>query len=334
MTMIGIGDLAQSFVLRRANVEAKSEAQRLGQELSTGVTSDPGTHLRGDYRLFAALERQLGLVEAQAASAGAAAGFATVQQTALGRVSDQLDAMVAGRGALPLSPDPGQVALASRDSASRFAAMADALGTTFADRSVFAGDTPDTPALASAADMMTALRGAVAGLTDPAAIASAVTQWFTAPAGGFETLGYLGSDNPRSPVPLGDERIGLDLRADDPALRMAMASAALGALASDPALGLSPDTAHALVRRAGEDALAAQGEVTQLRANLGVVEARLEDATARLASERSASELARQQLLEADPFETAVQLEATRTRLESLYAVTARLSRLSLAERL
>ena len=55
-----------------------------------------------------------------------------------------------------------------------------------------------------------------------------------------------------------------------------------------------------------------------------------EEASTRLSAERTSYEIARTGLLEADPYETASRLEDVQFQLEALYAVTARMARLSL----
>ena len=55
-------------------------------------------------------------------------------------------------------------------------------------------------------------------------------------------------------------------------------------------------------------------------------------ASARNGAETSALEIARTDILAIDPYRTATELQSTETRLETLYTLTARLSRLSLSE--
>jgi flagellar hook-associated protein 3 FlgL len=68
-----------------------------------------------------------------------------------------------------------------------------------------------------------------------------------------------------------------------------------------------------------------------MRAGIGTLEARIETATARNSAETSALEMARNEIIAVDPYKAATDLSAAQTQLETLYTVTARLSRLSLA---
>ena len=84
--------------------------------------------------------------------------------------------------------------------------------------------------------------------------------------------------------------------------------------------------------KAGETMITSQGELAVLQAHIGTVESRIEDAKIINSAEGAALDLARSEMLGVDPYETATKLENTQTQLETLYALTARLSRLSLVD--
>ena len=69
-----------------------------------------------------------------------------------------------------------------------------------------------------------------------------------------------------------------------------------------------------------------------VRAEIGSAQAHIENASARNAAEKTALEISRNELVAVDPYETATRLEAVRNQLDTLYALTVRMSRLSLAE--
>ncbi|WP_284267036.1 flagellin, partial [Roseicyclus amphidinii] len=84
--------------------------------------------------------------------------------------------------------------------------------------------------------------------------------------------------------------------------------------------------AAALRLESGEEAL------IRLRSDLGQSEARIEEARSATEAARAALELETARLTDADPYRTATDLKSVETRLEALYLLTARLSRLSLSE--
>ena len=59
MSMISLGDLAQSFMLRRQNTDLKSDLQRLTTEMTTGQATDIGRHIGGDYAPLAGIDASL-----------------------------------------------------------------------------------------------------------------------------------------------------------------------------------------------------------------------------------------------------------------------------------
>ena len=94
---------------------------------------------------------------------------------------------------------------------------------------------------------------------------------------------------------------------------------------------LPPEVQQRILADQRDGLLAAQGGVTALRAELGTTQARLDAATSRHQSQVTALNIAKSGLVSVDPYQTATELEAVRLQLETLYSVTARVSRLTLA---
>ena len=110
-----------------------------------------------------------------------------------------------------------------------------------------------------------------------------------------------------------------------------MKAVAMAALADDSA-GVADFTAQSdLLRRSAEVLLSAQNNVVALQANVGLAQEQIEAWSVRHAVEKLELDNAKGALLAVDPFETASRLEAAQFQLETLYAGTARLSDLSLA---
>ena len=72
--------------------------------------------------------------------------------------------------------------------------------------------------------------------------------------------------------------------------------------------------------------------MTQLAAKVGVSESRIDTAQSRNAADLLTLEMAEAELVTSDPYRTAAELEAVQTNLETVYAITARLSRLTLTD--
>ncbi|MFP4569830.1 flagellin [Rhodosalinus sp.] len=329
-----LGDMAQSLTLRSHAARLKADLADRSQEVATGRAADLVRHLGGDTARLAALERDLAMTAPLRRLQAEAASRAAAMQTALESIQSRLEPLGATLRNAASAGVPAEIAAATGEARDAFGAAVAALNTSAAGRSLFAGGAVGGPAIAPAEDMLDDLRAAIGGETDAATIAGLVRDWF-APGGGFETAGYLGATEPAAAVPLGQaETVALDLRADDPTLRGVLAAAALGALAADPALDLPEATSRALFGAAAADAMAVRDPMTELRAALGTKEARIEQAGVRLQAVRAGAEMARAALVGVDEYEAATRVEALGHKLESLYAVTVRLSRLTLLEQL
>jgi flagellar hook-associated protein 3 FlgL len=91
------------------------------------------------------------------------------------------------------------------------------------------------------------------------------------------------------------------------------------------------DVARAdLAKRAGESLASSQTGFAELAARLGTAEASIVNAGVQNDAQKSALETARLGLLSVDPYETAAKLAEAQTQLETLFAITSRMSRLSL----
>ncbi|WP_171097850.1 transglycosylase SLT domain-containing protein [Ruegeria sp. HKCCD7255] len=95
-------------------------------------------------------------------------------------------------------------------------------------------------------------------------------------------------------------------------------------------LGSWPAAAGAYHSRTPDLAQAYTSRFQTVLAQLGAAEARIEQAATRNAAAMTSIEFARNQLIAADPYETATQLQTVQFQLESHYSVTVRNAGLSL----
>ena len=330
MSLTSIGDLARGFVLQRQTAALKAETVRLSSELVTGQASDPARALRGEIGPLAAIETSLARIAGwQNAAAGAGLRL-DAMQAALAVVDDAASGLGA---ALALASSPGNpqlLATAAADARGKFATVIGALNARAGDQSLFAGPATAGPALAPAETILADLAAATAGATSAANIAAAVDHWFDDPAG-FQTQAWRGSSAPAGPVPVGPgESLHIGATAADPALRETLKGLAMAALLDT--MPLAGAARADLAGIASERLLGAAPERAGLAARLGVAQGALAAAETRNAAEATGLGIARQGLTGADPYAVAVELESAQTQLETVFAVTARLSRLSLAD--
>jgi flagellar hook-associated protein 3 FlgL len=170
----------------------------------------------------------------------------------------------------------------------------------------------------------------VAGATTVADVGTALDTWF-GPGGGFETFAYTGSPDPLRAFRVSPgESVDLPVTALAPAVRETLRGLAMAALLDRGVLAGDVAQRAALAGASGEALIAGRDRLVALRGGVGDAEAAIERARVRNESEGAAAERARAAIVEADPFQAATELQALQGQLETLYAITARLSGLSL----
>jgi len=333
MSYISIGDMAQTFLLRQQNTHLKTSATRLALELSTGKTSNISQRFSGDFTVISGIENSLKSLHTYVTSAKEAANFSTAMQTALGFVQDQTTSAASSLMLTSNSASLTQIQNTAVDVRQKFDAVVSSLNTQIGGRSIFAGTATNKPAIASASDMIIDLQTAIAGQTTAAGIEAAVNTWFDTPSGGYETTGYLGSSTKLAPFKIGtDQNVSVSFTASDTTLRDTLKGLALAALVSEGALSGNISEQALLLKNAGTSLLSVGENQTGMRANIGTAQANIDTVIAHSAAEISALDITKAKLLSVDPYESASELEAVQTQLETLYALTARISRLSLVD--
>ncbi len=332
MSIPTIGDLSQSYVSRLSMSRLGRELTTLGREVTSGLTADVAAHMNGDTAPLAAVERGLDTVSAYQTAiretrvvAGAAQLSLERAQTRIGDVA--ADAMKVAGGNLSVSLDT--VAAAARQG---FSGMVSDLGTSAGGVRLFAGAATDGPALRPAEEIMADLAAATWDLGTADEVDAAIEAYF-ADGGPFDTNDYLGATQSRAPVRVGPgDAVDFAPRADATEIRAGLKALARIAVLDAGALSGNQSERMALLSSGIEDAVTAGEGLIALQARGGAVEERLELAATRAAAERSGLETARLDMIAIDPFEAATRLEQSQVQLESLYAVTARLSRMSLSD--
>jgi len=334
MSFISLGDLSRGFALRAQNTEIKARLTRLGQEVSTGLTADPAARLRGDFRALGAIERGLKVMDSYDIATKEAAFATEVMQNALGQVHDAVQKVGSGLLSATTMFDPRTINLLGVEAKGMLDLSVAALNAQAGGRTLFAGTATNGPALATGPEILGEVKAAVTGLTSVQDVLDAVDLWFETPGGGFDTLGYLGSDTPVGPARLNDRKsLALDVTAADPTIRTTLKLLVAGALLSDnTVLGGDLVQRKALAVAVGGGLLTNATDLTALRGEVGTAQAQVETIKTENASSRQMLELARLDMLAVDPYDAASELKAAETQLETIYTITARLSRLKLVD--
>ena len=333
MSLTSIGDKSLHFNTMRATTQIKTRLSILTGEMSSGIAHDLTGHLRGDTARLADVDRRINLISGFSSTAAEAGQTLAAMQTTLQGVESSRSKLAAHLVALPSSAMPSHISNAIGSGRASFDSIVRALNTTLGNRSLFAGAATDTIALAEPDAMIASLGAAVAGSVTANDVQTAIDTWFDSPTGGFATLGYQGDTGPTLTRRIdSDTSVKMDGRADDPALRAVLKAAAVAAMAGDPGLSLSDDVKSQLLRSAGLQMLSAAQPLVNLQARLGLAEETVEETTVRQSAQKTAYGIMRNDLVTADPYDTAAELQQVQKQLETHYTLTARLSKLSLVE--
>lgn len=331
MANLTLGDMSHRFLLRKQSLALQLEVQRLSTEVATGRSPDTAGTVRGDLVPLSAIETSLRRLEGYKAATADAELYATAMQQTLGTLDTlseglSVTLLEAGRG--------GQVRMlgnAGVEAAGRLNSALTALNVQAGGRTLFAGEAVQGAAVVDADTLLGLLDGVVAGATTGAEVADRVAAWFADPAG-YAAQAYLGGAA-TGEVPVSHTRnIRLDFTAADPAIRATIEGLALAAMMTRASVPQDQGAKTVIAARAGDTLLGIKTARTDLAARLGMIEARVAEAKTDNNAEKSALQLARSALLDSDPYEASTRLEATETQIETLYAVTARLARLSLVD--
>lgn len=333
MSTIGFGDLAQSHVMRRHTTQAKLDMARLSEELTLGKASDTPRHLSGDMGPLLAIDSGLARLDGFGAVTRELALFSDAMQTSLSTIASL--ALDAATGLISASGTAATTHVNTASSAAHSALKStiSTLNTRFGDRSLFAGMDTTSIAVADSETLLTAVETAIstAGATDVASVEAVLDSWFSTP-GAYQGTGYLGAAG-LAPVPISaGEEVALDITADDPAIRATLKGLVMASLVDRGLFTGQPSVQKDLAQRAGEVLMAGETDRAYLAARLGGMQSQIDRAQTRNESEAAALGIARTGMVEIDPYETATRLQDAETQLQLIYTLTARISRLSLAD--
>ena len=335
MAYVSIGDMAQSFRFRQHNQQLKTTLAQLTEEVASGVQKDIGVALKGEFTGYSAIVASIARLDAYDRSASVTGTFLSVTQAALGTIQDQTADFGSGLIAARQEGDNAALDAVAQDGAQRFAAVASALNTQSAGRYVFSGMDTATRPVVEADEILAALSTVVSGLSTADGIITAVDDWFAAPAGsgGYTDLAYQGGDSALAPQRVSETvSVSAGVTAKDDRLRDVLQGLALSALVARGAVPSDSSLRSQLLGESGRQVMSASSSLTSVRAEVGVAEAAVSDAQTRNSAERTGLETARLGMVSADPYDTATALKAVQTQLETLYALTSRLSGMHLTD--
>lgn len=332
MIPTSFGDMSRTLSLGRHNARLKTALSVLSQEMTTGQARDKVHHLGGNVAEFGALQKSLELATTRRSIAQTTASLLGAQQAIVQDLASKVEQVALDAQRLGLVTDDAAFERKMDGVSNAFSDVVRLLNTSFGERTLFAGTRGDGPSLAKPEAILDALISDLPDPVDPAALSGLVDAWF-APGSGFDNLGYLGGAPIPGAIDLGHgTEISMTVTAQDKAIRKALATLATGAVLSRGLPGIGMAEQRTIVLQNALPMKDASQGLLDLSARLGISEERAAIASSRTEAERTSLSISLAELLAVDPYESASKLEQTMSQLEMIYTMTARLSRLSLAD--
>lgn len=329
MQATGFGDLAASLGRQQQIAQIKRTIDARSTEMITGVAADTAAAVRGQMGPLAAIDSSLSRLAAWDANIDNTGRQIASMQLAFESLETFSNTARHGLMSAAATGNESQIRVAMVDAREKLAGVIGLLNTRVGERSVFSGmASGQSPFQGTADDIIEAAAGVFEDAADTDAAIAALDAWFDDPDG-FSAQFYRGSDRPIGPVSVGEgHSITLGVTADHAAIRKTLKAFTLAALADR-----GPSGANAMVEvtdTAARMMLTSASDRALVSSTLGLADGQIETARSRNAAERTALQVARNAIVTVDPFAAATALTEAQQQLETLFATTARLSRLSL----
>ncbi|MCA8902659.1 MAG: hypothetical protein KDA53_15575 [Hyphomonas sp.] len=307
--------------LRQEVSTLKDRIATTSLEAVTGRYADLTTHLSG--RIGSAMLSQKAIDDI-----GAERVRLTLRESRLDLSQRTLEVLQTGADGLAARM---QSAIGSGNTASQWTVAADAkavlqqtfslMNTRHGERFLFAGDATDTPPFAAVETFLDDVRTLANAAADPAAFETALDDYFNTPGAGWQANIYRGTATGSDPEAVN----GMN-----PALTDMFRSLAVFALGGQgeniPLIDNNPD----ILITASEKLVSGQTDLVTLRSALGVFQGQIADRKETLDMEEVVLTRTFNEMTARDQYEAAAELTELETNLEASYALTARLSGLSL----
>lgn len=328
---IGMSDLASSMQLQRNNSSIKSSLFETGQKLATNELSVSEISDAGNIQKLFGFDRSLELIQRHKQATDAGRIRLDSMQTILGNIRDI--AANVGLGVLGAvnGSNAGSTIIEANGAVPALESVVSMLNSNIAGQSLFSGAATDRAPLVPAAQIQGDIDAIVAGSPDAVTALAAIDGYFTSPTGGFATTAYTGSASNAPDIRISEtERVSVPVRADTSAIRETIRNLTIIAAVANGGFPGSPTDQKTLLLDAANQNLMTSDGLIQLREKTGYDQERLETAAARNEAERSRFMVARIEIANADPYETASKFQELQGQLEKMYTVTSRLSQLTL----
>ena len=326
-----IGDLASSFLLRNRGNFLRSELTSLTQELATGQTRDIAAKSRANLSTISAVEHSLKLEDGFRSARQNLKQTFEFAQYAIEGIRNTVQEL--GTSLAVNSNGTVDVSSITSQAPEMLAEVISFANTNASGRYIFSGNASNEKPLVDADQLMNDLSAAVAGATSGSDFTAAIDDWFSNPTSGFSTDAYQGGiANSQTTSIASNQSISFSHTANDDVFRETIKHLATVALIENNQFPGAESERQDLLQSSANGMISAGVKLVGVQSEIGAAQSRIEDAETQAGLETQLFSSLKNDILAADPFETATRLQEVQTQLESLYIVTSRTSRLNLSE--
>lgn len=335
MTIHSVGDQARALVLQNQTTRLRDRLQVLTGEMSSGIVADRVDRVSGDTSLLNHYESQIELLTHYQRAGAEAGAIASATQDVLSALKEESAGF--SNALLSTAAEEATVFVPLRAVEARglFNSAIGRLNTEIAGLHLFSGQNSDTAPLVDAETILGELQLLTGGLTTASQVETAISDWFDAlpGAGGYLDFAYRGTiDQPRQAQLSADRSISFATSAASPVIRDLLKSLAIAAVADSGTLATNGSERLQLIQRAGAAIRSNEVAVLDEMGRVGLLEALAERFDTEHAHALAVAQIGRSRLVTADPYQTSVALQEVETQMQTLYALTARLSKLRLVD--
>lgn len=306
----------------------------LTAELSSGRKSDIGRAVSSDFSRLSQIAHHLRTHDARSAALSGGAVWLEVAQTSLTQAQAAGDALAAIIPAALTAPDAESIRNLSQAGRGAVVDIGRALNVDHAGRPVFANGDPGAGRPLDIEVLLAETSALAAGAADLSALLQAFDDYFAPPpVGGIDANAIRAHATAPVSIPLGSgAALDVPVSLAERGIRDSLKQAALVAALDKTGFALAEaDRMRLTIELPTRTAVAADG-LTAVRSRLGALEERVARTASQLGEERTRIEGRQAETIATDPYETASRLQGEMTRLETIFAVTARRARLRLTD--
>ncbi len=314
------------------SADTRTRLDQLTKELSSGRRFDTGRALRSDFSEFSQISHTLRSFDSRKATLAEGSTLLSVTQYSLASMAASSAAMRDAVGPSLSSSNSGAVESLAHIGTGTLNDIVDTLNKTHGGRAIFGrGDSSGMP-IVDKAVLIGDISIIAASSTDTSSFLAGLDAYFAA-GGAFETSVLAPLPLEPLKVPIGNGRtLDIPVSAADLPFRDVLKNAAIVSSLDSVGFAISASDRQFFVTELAKRNAVSEGGSIEIRGRIGSVEARVTALADALNDERVHLEARRTELVGADPFDVANRVQNEMSRLETIYAITARRSQLRLTD--